>query len=361
MFRRSIQRVFIFITLLISSLTVSAQEFNTDSVKVIFADGATLSFQSKSGEKLEYSDIIEVLIGIETLADSADRYNGFYQLDKSWGKLTVDTRVGRDFSSEPKVVTNSSKESDFWNKWDNDWDSDWEESETINVKGDDGISINFGHSNNDGQKKTKRRTRSYWNMDLGLNTYVENGEIPGNVPYRLDPLGSRYVAFSHNWRTQIGNLDKSPFFIKYGLSISWNNYMFEDDVLLSVEGEEVVFGEVPSDWSSVKKNKLAVANIGIPIMLQIGRDKGSFQFGIGGYANYRIDSWQKHKFTRDGDTEKEKDHDPFNIQDFRYGLSTEIGIPKAGFKIFANYELSPLFRYTDTNPELNTIMFGIRF
>lgn len=103
---------------------------------------------------------------------------------------------------------------------------------------------------------------------------------------------------------------------------------------------------------SLKKNKLAATYVGIPIMLRFETKPGdlnrSFHIAAGGFGEYLIGSHTKTKSTSN---DKVKQHDDFNLNRFRYGVTGRIGYGWAS--LFVNYSLSELL-----NPAL--ALFYIR-
>lgn len=195
------------------------------------------------------------------------------------------------------------------------------------------------------------RTSSYLGLDLGLNTYLEDGNIPKNTDYELRPWGSRYVAIAWKWRTRIA---KSVYF-KYGLSVNWYNFMFNGNRRIVSDGTNTNF---IIDNLDLEKTKLTVSYLNLPVMLQFGRNRSSLlRLGVGGYVGYRLGSYTKIKY---GDN-KQRDRDNYDLNPVRYGLAAELGFRRLDARFFVNYDMNTLFDGDSSLPELNPISFGIRF
>ncbi|MBT30110.1 MAG: hypothetical protein CMO01_10665 [Thalassobius sp.] len=200
----------------------------------------------------------------------------------------------------------------------------------------------------------KRRTHQYMNFDLGLSGYFDNGSIPQNTDYETRPWGSRYISVNLMSRTRLSKQTKKAFYFKCGMTFSWTNFMFENNVQLIKTGDEISFE--PS-MVNLEKSKLTVSYVNLPVMFQY-YVKNKFKISAGAYAGYRLGSYTKIKYNDEGDTQKDHDRGNYNLEPFRYGVRGEIGW--GWFTLFANYDLNPLFTKNNTVPELHAFNFGIR-
>jgi hypothetical protein len=221
-------------------------------------------------------------------------------------------------------------------------------------------------------KETSRRPYHSFNIDLGMNNYLENGHFPdgGNQLYTVKPWGSWYVGLSSTWRTRIAN----KFFIEWAGGVSWYNFKFTNfKTAMTKDDNGVIFYENPSsvDFS---KSKLTVAyvNISMVPMVDFGGysrkpmvfngdrlnfdKRGSFRFGVGPYVGYRLDSYTKQVWEENGDTRKSHVHDNYYLNNIRYGLRAQIGFRDTD--IFFNYDMNELF-IENKGPKLNAFSFGI--
>lgn len=184
-------------------------------------------------------------------------------------------------------------------------------------------------------------------VDIGMNILLpKSGSLSGTL-YELTPLRSNYIAFGVMSRYRLGRYARA----RIGVEISWYNFMFERDTRVSMKDTGL---DLTLDPNGLRKSKLSAAFLNIPANIEIGRRWG-MTFGVGGYVGYRIDSWTK-AVTTGGD--KQKDHDSYYINNFRYGVSTQVGI--GWVKFFANYDLNSLF-VSGKAPEMNVLSVGVRF
>ena len=216
--------------------------------------------------------------------------------------------------------------------------------------------------------RSTKRTRHSVNFDLGMNNYLSDGSFPdeNNELYSVRPWGSWYVGINSTLRTHVGG----KFFIEWGGGLSWYNFKFQkDNIVMTKDGDGVIFAEDTRDVSFVK-SKLTASYINasfIPVLDFGGRGKKSrvwdsygshFRIGFGPYAGYRIGSHSKLVYKDDG-KEKDKNHDNFYLNNFRYGMRLQLGIGSTD--IFFNYDLNDLFSTKPNNPKLNAFSFGIMF
>ncbi|MCS6820352.1 MAG: PorT family protein [Microscillaceae bacterium] len=209
-------------------------------------------------------------------------------------------------------------------------------------------------------KTTYRRSSSFWNIDIGLNNYLENGKTPVGSGYALSNLGSRYFAIGMFQRLRLGK-KHSPFSVQAGLEVSWYNFMFERSNYITYnDNRQVEFRDYISDFGqSLSRNKLTIPYLNIPIMVNMrlyGIGNKALTFGIGGYVGYRLNSYAMVQPER----KRLRTFDSFNLNTWRYGLETQLGY--GGILLFARYDLNSLFinKADSFMPQLNAFTFGIR-
>ncbi len=214
---------------------------------------------------------------------------------------------------------------------------------------------------------SERRTRHSFNIDLGMNNYLQNGNFPdaSNQLYTVKPWGSWYVGLNSVLRTRM----TGKFFLEWGAGVSWYNFKFIDEkVVLSKDVNGVIFSEDTRDLS-FQKSKLTVAyvNISVVPMIDFGKNRTkstffdgghsrSFRFGLGPYAGYRIDSYSKLMYFENGNKTKEHNHDNFYLNNIRYGLRFQMGFNDTD--IFLSYDMNELFT-EGKGPQLHAFTFGI--
>jgi hypothetical protein len=213
------------------------------------------------------------------------------------------------------------------------------------------------------------RTWQSFNFDLGTNNYLSDGKFPDseNALYSVRPWGSWYVGASSVQRTRIA----TKFFLEWGLGISWYNFKFqENNVLVMKDGNATTFVAAPEGEADYRKSKLTATYINaslIPI-IDFG-DHGkkqrfwdgyhsAFRFGVGPYVGYRINSYSKIVYEEGDDKERDKDHNNFYLNNFRYGARVQLGFRSTD--LFFNYDFNELFT-ENRGPKLNAFSFGVIF
>jgi hypothetical protein len=211
------------------------------------------------------------------------------------------------------------------------------------------------------------RTWQAFNFDLGMNNYLTDWEFPSdNEAYAVRPWGSWYVGAASIQRTRLAK----KFFLEWGLGINWYTFKFQDDnAFIRSEETGVEFGFDQRELNFTK-SKLTITSLQaslIPVIdfsdhgrkprIWEGYDNG-FRVGLGPYIGYRIDSYSKVVYDHDDGKEKEKDHDGFFLNNFRYGLRLQVGYRSTD--LFFNYDINELFQ-EGKGPELNAFSFGVIF
>ena len=212
-------------------------------------------------------------------------------------------------------------------------------------------------------------TKQFFNFDLGMNNYLEEGKFPDsyNANHSVRPWGSWYVSLGSMYKSHVdGSL-----FLEYGGSISWYNFKFEDsETRLFKDDINVSFINDTSGYN-YKKSKLTATylNVSFVPVLYFGDKKSfsgksfwkqkynkGFRIGLGAYGGYRIGSHAKYVYKQDGNKERDKDKDSFYLNNWRYGARLQVGFK--GTDLFVNYDLNELFA-EGKGPKLNAFSFGI--
>jgi hypothetical protein len=229
---------------------------------------------------------------------------------------------------------------------------------------DDGDHYDHHHHNGDDRWN---RTWQAFNFDLGMNNYLTDWKFPSdNEAYAIRPWGSWYFGAASVQRTRLAK----KFFLEWALGINWYTFKFQDDnafIRSQESGVEFGFDQRELDFT---KSKLTITSLHaslIPVVdfsdhgrkprIWDGYDNG-FRIGLGPYIGYRIDSYSKVVYKDDDGKEKEKDHDGFFLNNFRYGLRLQVGYRSTD--LFFNYDFNELFQ-EGKGPELNAFSFGVIF
>ena len=328
---------------LITAFGASANGFNTnpesDTIIIKFGKNSQIIIyvdNKKDLEKISRYDINQML---------HDLNMGIDEMDDSTQVLTIEDPDGNRYLKDTTIIITrvEPRHEDY------DWEKEWEKERTSEYK---------IHSPN---------SRFYFNIDMGLNNFIEQGKFPsGNELYALNPIGSWYWTFGPTYRSHL----VGDFFIDMGANFALNVHRFDNPkTRLNKTPTGVVFSEDATNVAH-QKSKLATWHIqakAIP-MLALGSkhrdgwrlwnnlDKG-FRIGVGPYIGYRIWSRTKYIYKENGDKKKDKNTSNFLLNDIRYGVRGQIGL--WGADIFIEYDLNKMFQDNSGGPDLQGIRFGI--
>ncbi|UCS93796.1 PorT family protein [Echinicola marina] len=212
------------------------------------------------------------------------------------------------------------------------------------------------------KKKEEPPFRTYFNVDLGINNYLEDGSFPtSDNPYAAKGWGSWNVGL--NWMAS-QRLSKG-FYWDFGLGIQWYNFKFENRDYQAVRGDNGVEFIQRTDVDGFKSKVSASYITAMTLFkLDFGRmnDNGEkgLKIGAGPYFGYRVGGRSKYVYRElDGSgRHKDKLNTGIYLNNVRYGIRGEIGVGRVTF--FSTYDLNELFQ-DDKGPALNPITFGLVF
>lgn len=213
------------------------------------------------------------------------------------------------------------------------------------------------------RKKSDPPFRTYFNLDLGLNNYLdENGNFPStSQPYAVKGWGSWNVGLNFFASQRISKGLRWDM----GLGFQWYNFKFENRDFQAVRGEDQIDFIQRADVAGFKSKISAsyLTAMGL-FKMDFGRmnDQGrkGMRMAVGPYAGYRLGGTSKfvHRPLEGGNRRKEHANTGIYLNNFRYGVRGEVGVGRVNF--FATYDINQLFQ-AGQGPELNPIAFGIIF
>ena len=305
-------------------------KFGKNSQIVLYIDN------KKDLEKISQYDINRML---------QDLNMSITEMDDSTQVLTIEDESGSKYLKDTTIVITKVEPNNNWD--DDDWDNDFD--------------------NEPRKKRYNPRSKFYFNIDVALDNYLEDGKFPGgNELYALNPIGSWYWTFGPTFRTHLFG----AFFIDLGMNAALNVYRFDNPrTRLNKTPTGVEFTE---DMAQVahEKSKLATWHIqakAIPMVAFGSKSRGGwrlwnnidkgFRIGVGPYAGYRIWSRTKYIYRDNGDKKKDKNTGNFLLNNIRYGLRGQIGIK--GVDFFVEYDMNEMFQSNSGAPVLQRMQFGI--
>ena len=204
--------------------------------------------------------------------------------------------------------------------------------------------------------------RTYINTDIGINSFFENGNIPGGgTAYSPKGWGSWNIGW--NWMAS-QKLSKGKYW-DFGLGLSWYNFKLDNanyQILGTEDGVEFVNRTDVNGFKS--KVSASYLNVLTMFRLDFGKlnDSGreGLRMAIGPYAGYRLGGRSKFVYRELGGSGRRKDKTSAGgyLNNFRYGIRGEIGFRSITF--FSTYDFNTLF-HKSLSPTLNPISFGLVF
>ena len=347
----------IFLTSLLSGVVAQKK---ADTVIIRVGEGSKVIFAIQDKKDLEILKHYNFQSLMTDMIDKLDRRDST-RLEKSAAFYLKDT-----------VIVNGPSESQSAS--DGEWPTEadrarYKESDRRN-NNDRYVTYSSGNNNTYRYRNnSRRRTYSSFNIDLGTNNYLEGGKFPGdaNSVYTVRPWGSWYVALNSTQRTRLAN----KFFLEWAGGISWYNFKFQDNKTLLTKDDTGATFSLDSRPYDFNKSKLTVAYVNFSLVPMVdlggnnrkpglfsGRHSNGFRIGAGPYVGYRIDSYTKQVFAIQGDEKVERLHDPYYLNNIRYGARFQFGF--RGTDFFVNYDMNDLF-VANKGPQLNAFSFGVTF
>ncbi len=362
------------LTIYSSSVVLAEPLIQTDTIIMEFGNNSKILVLIESTEDLKALQNYDINKMLEDLSVSID------SADEDVEYLTITDEKGDRYLNDTTIVVKNRKTIDD-DKFEGDikikvanYEIEAGDFDDLEENFDDLDDLRFSdYKKSERIEKRTWGTRHSFNVELGLNNWLENGEFPdaSNAQYTVKPWGSWYVGLSSNQKTSIGG----PLFLEWGGHFSWYNWKFEDTGTRITKGEDQVIFTSDDTFNNIK-SKLSATYINahlVPMLdFSYGRrrvktvEKGSFRvtkyrrrgfrMGAGLYGGYRLGSRTKVVFKEDGDREKDRDRGNFFLSNFRYGVRGQLGYK--GYDFFVNYDLNEVF--TDNRgPALNAISFGV--
>ncbi|MCK5820910.1 MAG: outer membrane beta-barrel protein [Bacteroidales bacterium] len=212
------------------------------------------------------------------------------------------------------------------------------------------------------ERKHKKRMDGTWEgFEFGLTNFVNSDlglDLPADAGFMDVDMG-RSWGFSLNFAEKSLGFASNYFGVVTGLGLEYNRYILLNDVKIT-EVDGLMTG-VPVDMN-LDNNRLSTTYINLPLMAEVqipvyGENKRVILSG-GVIGGLRIGSRQVQKFINNGEKEKIKTKDTFNLRDFRYGFTARVGYGDVA--LFANYYPQTMFN-DGMGPDIYPITVGIHF
>ncbi len=155
--------------------------------------------------------------------------------------------------------------------------------------------------------------------------------------------------------------DRHTFGLETGLGLTYRSFGLENNELdIVADNDETTLIENP-DGLKYDKNKFRATYISVPALIAFNSSltsKNNFHFSAGVIGNLRIGSIYKQKYDKDGETNRVKTRDDFNLSPLTLDATARIGY--AGVTFFFNYGLTSLFK-EGQGPDVIPMTFGVAF
>ena len=229
-------------------------------------------------------------------------------------------------------------------------------SEIVIIDGENGVSIK--------RKKNRIRFRGNWaGVELGVNGYLTSkGSI--NMPAGYEFLDLRYeksTNFNLNFFQQSVNIWGNKLGLVTGLGFRWNNYRFDNNIVLVPDSQEIYGYHNVDTNRSYSKSKLMSCYLTLPVILEFQtnpyHNSRSFHIGVGVIGGVRMKTHTKQVYTTlEGSKSKPKTHDDFHLQPFILDATLRVGW--GPINLYATYSIIDMFR-KGQGPELRPFSVGI--
>ncbi len=196
-------------------------------------------------------------------------------------------------------------------------------------------------------------------IEIGYNNYSTGTWLNNDVPIEgyLDLNTAKSTSF---------NIVSPPvslgftrhFGLVTALGINFNNYRFDGNNSIAVDGEGIVTHYFPAEPVRYEKSKLATVYGILPVMLEVQipvSHGNTINLGAGVIGAVKLGSHTKVVYYNDG-KQKDKNHDDFNLNVLRYGVTARAGYEMV--QVYGTCYLSPMFE-KGKGPELYPFEIGI--
>jgi hypothetical protein len=215
-------------------------------------------------------------------------------------------------------------------------------------------------------KKPKKTRRSkfdgHWGgVELGINAFLtpanslDMPKVPTDYSF-MDLKLNKSIGVSLNLIESNFNLIRNKLGLVTGLGLEFNNYRFDNSVVLKSDSSRLY----SLKDSTSTRSKLTVSYLNVPMILEFQTNSknniNSLHIGVGVIGGLRLGSYTKMITERNGVKDKVKSRDDYYLNPFKYELTGRIGWGKVN--LFVNYALSEMFK-KNKGPEVYPVTMGI--
>lgn len=207
--------------------------------------------------------------------------------------------------------------------------------------------------------KKKNKFNIYWaGFGLGINGYL-NANNGTTVSKGFDLDYAKSIDVTCNFLEQKIPLWKRHINIVTGMGFDLNNYRLKNNYTFQKDSNHIA--AVYDSAVTFKKNKLMLAYLDVPLLLQfdtdpIGRKHRTIHLSAGVVGGWRIGAHTKQVYEISGTNYTPKVHDDFDLNPFKCSAMVRIGY--GNLDLYASYALTSMFQKNE-GPQLYPFSVGI--
>jgi len=211
-------------------------------------------------------------------------------------------------------------------------------------------------------KPKKPKMPSIWSgFELGINGYFNSDNTLNmdsvNSAWELN-YGKSIVVNFNLWEKS-ARLIRENVTVTTGIGAEINNYRFDKNVRLASDTVPV-FAAIESG-KDYDKTKLVTGFLNVPLYLTFATNEFNngkrIHVSPGITGGWRFTSYNKRVINENGDRNKSRNRDDFNLNPFRVNASLRVGY--GSFVLFANYSLTDMFTQNE-GPSFTPFSVGVR-
>jgi hypothetical protein len=207
--------------------------------------------------------------------------------------------------------------------------------------------------------------KGHWSgIELGLNNYLNKDYSigPKSSDEYMSLNSSRSIQFNLNFVQHSFGIAGNRFGMVTGMGLEFFNYFFRHNNTIETDAQGVIFPRY-FDPIDLEKSKLTMTYLTVPILFEFqfpGELSNShrLRISVGVIGGLKLGSHTKVVYQVNGDKKKDKNHDDFSINPFRYGFTARVGYKH--INIYSDFYPVPLFE-KGKGPVLYPFSVGIAF
>ena len=196
-------------------------------------------------------------------------------------------------------------------------------------------------------------------LEIGSANFVNSDyefALPAEAAF-IEPDMLKSLTFNFNFAEKSLGIIRNYFGIVTGMGLEYTRYMLTNDVKLAEVGGQMTGTPVDFD---LNKNRFSMTYLNVPLMLEfqipVYGEHNRIKLSAGVVGGVKLGSRQVQKYTVDGEKQKIKSKDSYNLRNFKYGFTARVGY--GDITLFANYYPQTLF--TDgMGPDIYPVTVGL--